>query len=501
LTWTRDYLPVGAFFAIGLLFNIWVFSRSPFIPGVDGPYYLIQVRGLLKDGHLVYGDPPLAFYLFAFFALLPGDLTLGVELGASVFCALAAVPIYFLMKQVSGSRLTGLTAMLLVIFSAPMIRMMTDFMKNAVGVFFVLSFLYYLHRLTSEGGSHWRLLAAASFLILAGLTHVLALGVAVLLLLSYLAACLAFNVKRRAALTSSALLAVPLAAFIFIASAYFPDLFSDFSKGIAFLASLLSPQRLLTPSPAPQAPPGLPPRVGPPIPNVPFSLPLVGGWGAIIAVLFLGAFLADYEFKRGKRDASILLSATTIVGLLMGLPFISADWLNRFLLMEVIPFAVILSFGAVKLGATLKKNLTWRVAALPAIMCVLIAVGQSTSFALTVRPTIDYAGYNELNEMKQYLMPHSIITGDMGLLYWVEYVTGVEIAPPNPGLWDSYSHVYALFLGWNVPAQISGLKPVFAGRTFILFELPNPPIGLHAVPDAGNQPPLQAQLLGLFYWH
>lgn len=55
--------------SLGFVFYLWVFVRNPLIPGIDGPYYLIQVRSLLQTGKLVYGDPPLTFYLLAFFCL------------------------------------------------------------------------------------------------------------------------------------------------------------------------------------------------------------------------------------------------------------------------------------------------------------------------------------------------------------------------------------------------------------------------------------------------
>ena len=125
----------------GFIFNLWVFFRSRLITGIDGPYYLIQVKSLLEKGSLVYGDPPLTFLLLALFSLLAGDVMVGVKVGTSFLCALSTVPAYFIMRGVTGRRAAGLYAMLLIIFSAPYVRMMTDFIKNAVGIFFLLLLL------------------------------------------------------------------------------------------------------------------------------------------------------------------------------------------------------------------------------------------------------------------------------------------------------------------------------------------------------------------------
>jgi len=47
---------VSFVFLFGFSFNLWIFLRNWLITGVDGPYYLIQVRGLLTSGELIYGD-------------------------------------------------------------------------------------------------------------------------------------------------------------------------------------------------------------------------------------------------------------------------------------------------------------------------------------------------------------------------------------------------------------------------------------------------------------
>jgi len=213
---------VFAVFLFGFLFNLWIFSRSRLITGVDGPYYLIQVRGLLTSGSLVYGDPPLTFYLLAFFSLLTGDITSGVKIGVSFFCALSTIPVFFFMKKVGKSRLSGFIAMLLIVFSAPLIRMMTDFMKNAIGICWFLFFLYYLHGLAfSETAMKKNLVLATFFLLLAEITHVLDFGFAFLFLMFYTVIAAFFNINRRRFLISAGILALATGVSMFLAATTF----------------------------------------------------------------------------------------------------------------------------------------------------------------------------------------------------------------------------------------------------------------------------------------
>ena len=83
-------------FLSGFGFYLCIFSRNHLVPMVDGPYYLIQIKSILTTGSLVYGAPPLTFYLLSIFSFLSGDVTSGLKVGVSFFCALSTIPAYFL---------------------------------------------------------------------------------------------------------------------------------------------------------------------------------------------------------------------------------------------------------------------------------------------------------------------------------------------------------------------------------------------------------------------
>ncbi|MFX1563135.1 MAG: hypothetical protein ACFFDP_07495, partial [Promethearchaeota archaeon] len=179
--WVEAILVPLVFF-LGFGFYLWIFFRFQLMPNIDGPYYLIQVQSLLETGTLVYGDPPLTFYLLTLTTLIVGDINIGVKVGVSFFCALSTIPAYFLMKRIGKSALAGILAMLFVIFSPLYIRMLSDFIKNAIGVCWLLAFIYFLNDLTFTKFNKRSLGLATFFLILTGLTHILAFGVALLFL-------------------------------------------------------------------------------------------------------------------------------------------------------------------------------------------------------------------------------------------------------------------------------------------------------------------------------
>lgn len=440
---------------------------------IDGPYYLIQVRSLLTTGGLTYGDPPLTFYLLSFFSLVLGGITLGVKVGVSLFCALSTIPAYFVMKRVGKSALAGLIAMLLVIFSAPYIRMLTDFMKNAIGICWLLTFIYYLHDLAFSGFKKSSLALATFFLVLSGLTHILVFGVALLFLALYTVTVLVFNVNRRAFLKALSVIALVTIIFVFVASSFFSSLFTDFSKGFSFVSDLIAIQG----EPV-QTPVASPPRPGlrPPPPRVDmdvFSLSVIGGWGVILLILSFGAILCLYVWKRGEKEALLLLTATAIIGSVICFPLIPNEWLGRFMLMFVVPTAIILSYGISKIWYLNNKNSKF-IALFLLLICLLFFVAQSAMTLSRIHPTINDAGYFDLTNMKDQIPPNSIIVAPRqhGLGYWVQYIEDVEVIGMeelSPDLWHSYSHVLGVFFKREVPPV--PFKTIFVGNVYILGEL------------------------------
>ena len=56
--WVKpEYLIVAFISIVGFAFYLWILTRHPLIYGIDGPYYLIQVRSLQESGSLEYGTP------------------------------------------------------------------------------------------------------------------------------------------------------------------------------------------------------------------------------------------------------------------------------------------------------------------------------------------------------------------------------------------------------------------------------------------------------------
>ena len=472
-----EYGLVITLLAGGFTLYYWIFTRGPIMPGIDGPYYLIQVRSILETGVMIYDDPPLTFYLFALFSKFLGDVYNGVIIGVSALAALSAVPIYFFVRKVTGSKLSAIASIILFIYSAYHVRLVADLMKNAVGVLFLAGFIYYLHDTAFNGYRKRSLILSIIFLTLTTLTHILDLGVAILFLILYTILIPLFQ-RRKRFLKSAGIMWSFLITLLFVGSMVTPFYFTDIGKGIAFAEDLLQP------NPSSQTGPQLPSPGGQALPPGGQALPRRNRsdilndrmWWAI-PFLIAGAVMSGKELIEGNKQKATVLIVATTVGMLLILPFIPQKWLWRFTLMEFIPLSII--FGLI-LSRVKKKTII-------IILCVFILtpVGIQAVQAVDSIPekSITEEGYRDLEAMKSMVPSDSVIVvSNKGVAYWVEYLLRVEtITGLSPSLDTNYENIFIISdsrIRRPLPPQT---QLIYSGEEMILGKitdrLPEPPRG------------------------
>jgi len=110
-------LAVAAIVSIAFLARWRFLDSSPYPLGIDGFYYAVQLRSLLHDRQLYYPASPMVFWL-----MLPGAWALGpiagAKLGAALGTALAAAPVYAIVRRATGERTVGVLGAALVATSA-----------------------------------------------------------------------------------------------------------------------------------------------------------------------------------------------------------------------------------------------------------------------------------------------------------------------------------------------------------------------------------------------
>lgn len=173
-------VPIMLFTVFVVIYSIKAFS-SPLLFGIDGPYYYIQLRSIHDKGFIKYPDPPLAFYLLYLFALMLKDIVMGIKIGSILLILLTIIPTYYLISRLF-SNYSALISCTFLALTPALLRMCFDFIKNGVGLLFMVATLL----LTMYSIMKRKVilsLTASLTAIMTGLTHSLSFATLYLILI------------------------------------------------------------------------------------------------------------------------------------------------------------------------------------------------------------------------------------------------------------------------------------------------------------------------------
>lgn len=380
-----DAVAASLTYLLAAAFLLHLMLSTPLLPGIDGPYYAVQVRWLVERGALKYADPPLAFLLLAAFYLALGDLFLAVKLGSALMTALSAVPVYLLVRRLTSSRVAGATAGLALVVNPFTLKLYSDFIKNSIGLLWLNLFLLFdVEYVRSPSRRSLACLAAA--LLLTALTHVLDYGVALYyaLLIFLIYALLTHDVGRGLPGAAAALLSLAgLVAAPWVVG-------GDVSKGFAFIAQLAEEE--------------IEPVV------------MQQHWLAL-ALAVSAALLVRGCYLRGRPEAASLYIASSALAVLLNLPILPRSWLFRFRLMTSVPLA----YAAGLVLASEREG--ERLAAAALILALLLIV--TLPATRVMRPSIPPLAYQELKEAvaRCEALAGEASVPDVRLRYWAETIS------------------------------------------------------------------------------
>ena len=384
-----EYAIAITLFITGFIVYMLALTRTWMVPGIDGPYYVVQVNYLLSHGVLKYQDPPLVFYVFALLSLFVGDPFLGVKIGVSIMTALASVPVYFLFKKVTNSNIAGFTSGLIFLLAPQTFRLLGDFMKNSSGMLWLNMYIYFLYICLDR--KSWRTqVIAVTFLILTGLTHILDYGIAFCYTLLFVMLALFSKISIKNVLLPFTATILSLAAFFTVPAIVGGDVF----KGVAFLKDIIEQDYSKM---------------------APLRIEwVIFSWAAMASLLVYSILSA----KRGDKKAFILSLASTIVISAINLPILPRQWLFRFQLMTPIPMAH--AFGFVV--GDIKDE--WRRLAFLLLLTGIISTIALPAF-YSIRPSIPVEEYLELRHVVEKVVPSlnpnpCIVVPNARIRYWVE---------------------------------------------------------------------------------
>ena len=397
---TATYLACAATsFSLAFAVILTIQLKYPIMYGIDGPYYLIQMKHLVSNGVIKYPDPPLTYYMLAPFYLLAEDKNLGLKIAVAFYGGLTACMLYAAFRKYGDS--SGLAASFTFTLSPFTLRLLNDFIKNYVSLLFIALFIYTLLNVKDrrKAIAYSSLAAVAS-----AISHVLTFGVFAVYALLALIVC---QIKRDYGANRDAAASAAVTSFsiLILALTAAPQIVGyDAQKLLSFVEN-------------------------------PFGHGLEKAHPSNFAASLVIGF-AGIMYSLTRREAAELSVASGILLILLNLPVISNTWLFRFSLMTsiLVPPIAALIIGEIR-GSS--KFMVFALVTGLMLMTMLPAVS-------VLKPSITMKDYEELRDHLPKRVPpgSTLVIPDTRVRYWVEAlheeIYEIVKKPPRPLPQETY---------------------------------------------------------------
>ena len=293
------------------IFQIIIFFMYPYLYGVDGAYYELQVRSILQTGQMWTGDNPFVFYYFTLLSFLIQDVVLAIKIGICLACSLIPIPTYLIIKRLTKNDKAAIFSAFISVFNPLLFRLMGEFVKNAIGCLFLLFFIYFFILCCEKNNDIKKqiilYLTTYGFLLLIIYTHIYPTGYAACFVIIYLIYSIIYSrLKKREFPLNEIKIGAFLCAggiltllFIFF---FFNDFFTHFLKIEAFIEEMFGISLTessgivqLLQGPGPGLGPMLPPMF---IPMNSDILPLI----ILIPITCIGIAIIVYDLIKKKKN-------------------------------------------------------------------------------------------------------------------------------------------------------------------------------------------------------
>ena len=439
------YLIIGL---LAMLLRFYLNFHTQLVPGLNGGYYLVQVRSLLNNGALAFPDMPLLFYLQGLLvkiiawlmpALQSDQIIIFVaKFTDSIGLPLMLIPIYLIIRDFLKDKLSRtyeLTMIGFLVLSGSPLMLTSDLQKNALAMPIMLFFIYYF-LLFLRNKNKKQLLLTILFLVLTGITHFgvfsVSFGFFILGLIIF------YHKKALLPVIITGVLGVALVALFDISRAERLLVFWWNDKDFRISTRLLMD----------------------PIAVVNY----------LLSLLILGLSLFTLRRRMKEMDSFTKKTIVLLLALLLMMlyPFLRFEFWRRLGMMQFVPQVLLLLFLFPSLSGKLRITLT-------SIAVMLISGSLFMHVTRPKPPGIIDAAWADLKKIETVIEKdkNMIIVTRHGLDWWVAWTLETRIAVAYHNVLDSefrsiYDPVYII-------KQKKGRNRDYPGKTSPFTEPPIPP--------------------------
>lgn len=440
----------------------WLLFSTPFVPGVNGAYYLVQARALVERGMLGVPDMLLIFYLHAALSwlltkisgmTLTAAIMVTVKVCDAVLPVLVAWPVFVLVRRWAKARGRGdavpLAAAALASVSLPWFLVVGDLQKNSLALVWLALLATTLHGwLQKPTRKRGAAMCAALFLL--GLTHIGVLGAGLVLMAITLPVFILHQGKllrwKQILPWLGAAMALLLVTTALVSWKFDPARIQRLVTAITAPSQFSSDGR---------QPPGRPDSPS----SLDHWLPFF-----FFALMVIPSLIIVWRRRRELASADFaVVAGGALTELMMTGPWFSADKSVRFYLIAVLPAILVGSFSLLHIARQGVRRLVLA-------LVLLIGLGSSAKILLPGgKPFLETATIVELKSLAVYIRDpeRTLVVAEHGIEWWSAWFLGTHVAQPGalrPGDWQNYEAILflevksgqAILPGRGAPAPARG---------------------------------------------
>ena len=404
----------------------WLLFSTPYMPGVNGAYYLIQARAILERGVLGISDLPLTFYLEAGLAWLIAKaggmammdaIMLAVKSCDAVLPVLVAWPTFVLVRRWADSRSQGdavpLAAAALACLSLPWFMVVGELQKNSLAMVWFALLVTNLHGWLLQP-TRKRGMALVAALLALGLTHIGVLGTSVLVTALTL---LAFLLRQRQGIRWKLILPlVGAGVLIMLATSALVAWKYDPARIARLGAAFTDPSQFSWDGRQ------MPGQTRTWL-NLDGWLPFLGFSMAVVPALFIA------WRRRLQLDAAdfAVVAACALTVLMMTGPWFSPDMSIRFYFIAFFPTILVMSFALTHIERNGLRH---------TVLSLMLLIGLGSSSWIVApggKPILEEASMMELKNLAGHIQDpaHTLVVADHGVEWWSAWFLHTHIAQPQ----------------------------------------------------------------------
>ena len=423
-------LMVLLLFLVGYGSRLLIMLQNPLIYGIDGPWYVAQVKSVVETGvPSEAGLEPLVMYFVSGASVFVNDATLGIKITQAFLSTLPILTVWLLTLYITKNNIASFVATLLMAFFILNVGL-ADVLRNTGALVFLPLFYLFLFKFINGEGRDWAIktlkirgkkfcltlntnlvLSLLIYLVILG-CHFLTAGFAVMTVVAYV---VFFTGYRRK---------IPQREFKFVAVLSILMLIGTAASGTIRDKIINTSNSIATSEPIPMdmfpfsavslAPPG-PAGVDPAIGMASFMM---------FVMPFILIALPAIWFSLRHRDRRYLLLTATIPLILL----CSQNWIvnymytTRFLLMMYTALFILSGITIWRRWQSSKKAAAVVLAVEFGFFSLFpfVAFGATAGNTGGFGPQITLEDWTELRSIGERLPENSIVTtpAEMGLFYW-----------------------------------------------------------------------------------